>query len=324
MKSCSLYMVCLNPAMDLSGHVDDILLDEKNYVSRQRIEPGGNAVNAARIARRLGGRPSLFGFAGGPAGAQVTRLLRVEGVTPRFTPIRGSTRTNVTVTNNRDHRQTRLTFPGPKISQAEIRRLHLRLNTLQAPGIFVLGGSLPHGLQAALYVDLIRSAQKRGLEVIVDVPAAALKNILSARLGKLLMIKPNRTEFETLTGRRLPTKTALAREILKLHDRSEIVCVSAGADGAFVGFQGHVWSLRPPKIRSQGSVGAGDSMVGAIATQLALRQRITQPRSQADVLSAARRGVAAGAATAATEGTSLGQPRLIHRLVSDVRSRQIL
>src|SRR5690349_12571342 len=92
-----------NPALDLSGHVSGLVANEKNYVSKPRLDPGGNAINAGRIAQRLGAQVTAMGFAGGATGTQLLELLGAEKLKTRFTQIQNSTRTNVTVTNDSDH-----------------------------------------------------------------------------------------------------------------------------------------------------------------------------------------------------------------------------
>ncbi len=312
-----IYALTPNPALDHSGHVSQIVPNEKNYVNRARLDPGGNGINAARIVKRLGAEPLLLGFIGGGAGLQLQQLLDAEGLQHQFTNIAGTTRTNVTVTNDHDHRQTRLTFPGPKVSASEIHRLKKQVSRFKAPGLILLGGSVPLGCSQKFYLELIAAASRRALGIVVDVPAPYLKTIFSTSSPRLTLIKPNQVELEALLGAKLRSDRAIAKAALKLTRRSAIVCVSLAQRGAVFAAAGKVWFARAPRFKAKGTVGAGDSMVGAMASCLA-RQGLTQPGQieQADekrLLEVFRWGVAAGAATAATEGTSLGQPALIRR-----------
>ena len=45
-----LYTLTPNPALDLSGHVRSLIPNEKNTVFAIRKDPGGNGINAAKIA----------------------------------------------------------------------------------------------------------------------------------------------------------------------------------------------------------------------------------------------------------------------------------
>ncbi|MDR3608573.1 MAG: hexose kinase [Oligoflexia bacterium] len=320
MRKHRIYTVTANPALDLSGHVPKIIPNEKNYVRNSRLDPGGNGINAARIARRLGADPVLLGFIGGGAGEQLKGLLDKEGLSYRFTPIQGMTRTNVTVTNDEDHLQTRLTFPGPKIRNIEIRALFSAVRKLKAPGVIVLGGSAPSGHPSTFYPSLIRAAQSRGLGVMVDVPVPFLKGVFKARLKKLLFIKPNQTEFEGLTGKKFTNDLEIAREACRLLKSCEMICVSLADRGAILAWRGQAWFFKAPRVRARGTVGSGDSMVGAVAVALAkkgltLAGQIAHTERES-VLDSICWGIAAGAATATTEGTSLGDASLIRRLHS--------
>ena len=321
-----IYTLTPNPALDLSGHVSRIVPNEKNYVTRARLDPGGNAINAARIAKRLGASPLLLGFAGGGTGTQLRALLSKEGLRHQFTAIREATRTNVTVTNDQDHEQTRLTFPGPKVSPKEIRSLRASIARFKAPGIFVLGGSAPNDCSHRFYPDLIASASKHALGVIVDVPSVYLKTILNARSVKFLLLKPNQTELEELLGRKFRSDKAIADAALKLTEKSAIVCVSLANRGAVFAANGETWFARAPRVKARGTVGAGDSMVGAMATRLA-HWGLSHPdlfghATTEKLLDIFRWGLAAGAATATTEGTKLGELALIRRLCTKVLFRK--
>lgn len=323
-----IYALTPNPALDLSGHVSRIIPNEKNYVYRPRIDPGGNSINAARIAHRLGADPILLGFLGGAAGDQLRSLLIDERLKPRFISIRGLTRTNVTVTNDHNHAQTRLTFPGPVIRKNEVRALLSQIKTLRAPGILLLGGSAPSSLTSRFYADVIRSAQARNIGIMADTPARDLKGILAAiRSTKLLLIKPNETELEQLVSKKLNSDAARSEAARKLLKKAVIVCVSLGARGAIVAYRNESWLVKPPQVRARGTVGAGDSMVGAMAAFFAERGLVTPERLEAAgdevLLKAARLGVAAGAATAMTEGTAQGSAPLIRKLFLQSRARRI-
>lgn len=316
-----------NPALDLSGHVDRIVLNEKNYVTRARVDPGGNAINAARISKRMGATPLLLGFTGGETGARIQELLSREGLEHRFTQIHESSRTNVTVTNDQDLQQTRLTFPGPSVSAKEIRSLRAAITSLPAPGILVLGGSAPKGTPRSFYPELARCAAKRGLGVMVDVPSEDLRAMLRVHSFKPLLIKPNLVELEALLDVRLRSDRAIAQAARKLADRSAIVCVSLAERGAIFAADGKTWFAGAPRVKTRGTVGAGDSMVGAMATRLT-HWGLIHPdwivrAPEEMLLDTFRWGVAAGAATAATEGTRLGEGALIRKLRAKVSIRSM-
>jgi tagatose 6-phosphate kinase len=63
-----------NPALDLSGLVDDLKPNEKSYVYDSTRWPGGNSINVARILTRLHVPVLATGFLGGSVGQEIRGL----------------------------------------------------------------------------------------------------------------------------------------------------------------------------------------------------------------------------------------------------------
>lgn len=327
-KKTSLCAVIPNPSLDLSGEVKELIPNEKNIVKNSRIDPGGNAINAARICNRLGVRCPLIGFIGGAEGQQLQGLLQKEKLPFEGVVLRHSTRINVTVTLQDSHIQTRLTFPGPQTSPSEVQLMYRRLQKLKGPGLLVTGGSLPPGCHKNFYSRLLKLSHAKDIGMILDAPVSILQGILNSPHPRFVLLKPNRAEFMELAGRRHRSVPALAAEAkLWQKKHAALFCVSLGAEGALFAAQGKVWWLGAPKVRVRGSVGAGDSMVGAMAARLIAHELNTPEKiaraSEVLLLEVFSWGLAAGTATAATTGTQLAPAALIRRLVRKVHIKKI-
>lgn len=327
-----IYTLTPNPALDVSGIVDHLVPNEKNYVYEEQRDPGGNGINASRIAHRLGTPTLALGFVGGATGDELVNLLKREGVQSRFVRIGAFTRTNVVVCDSTTEQQTRLTFPGPRLTSTEIGSLLRQIRSLRGGGLLILGGSFPPGCPKDFHIQVARAARDADLGPIIDIPAKVLKTYLPPKGGKSkaplsLFLKPNQTELEEWYGKPLKTDRALAQAAQVMAEHAGFIVVSLAARGAILATRERAWFFAAPKIRARGTVGAGDSMVGAIGTQL-LKARMTSPERIRESLAkgglpdwlrdAIRWGLAAGAATAQVSGTSLAQPREIHRLVKRV------
>jgi len=280
----------------------------------------------------MGGATEALGFIGGSTGKEITDLLAKEGVPSRFVKIQGHTRINVTVTNDSDFKQTRLTFPGPLISKSEILCLLKQIQRLKAPGMLVIGGSLPGGCPKDFHRQIIELAANRGLGTVVDVPARFLKPILARKSFNLLLLKPNQAEFEELLGHRFRSKIAIAKAAMELAEKVALVCVSLGEHGAIFATRHQAWFGKSPRIEARGTVGAGDSMVGAMTARISFFH-LTPSRNFLDekfsIKSEAIQdifswGLAAGAATAEVEGTSLASFVRIRQLQGRVHMRVLI
>jgi len=325
MKKFKLYTLTPNPALDLSGHVSQIIPNEKNYVFKPRIDPGGNGLNVARMSGRLGANVLALGFLGGATGEQIKNQLQLEKIPHQFIKIKQNNRTNVTVTNDSDHQQTRLTFPGPQISKTEWNKLLQLIKNFKGPGLFNLGGSLPQGLSSKNYLQIAQLVANQHLDLIVDVPSKYLYSLLRKNAPYLFLIKPNEIELNEFFGKKFNTIEQMSRAALKLNQFSKLVCISLGKKGALLAYDQKVWQGIGPKIKAKGSVGAGDSMVAAMASQILKLNLISKENFQdKDIKEILSWGLAAGAATASTEGTGLGSAKQIKLLSKKVKILQII
>lgn len=301
-----------NPALDLSGSARAIVPNEKTYVFDERRDPGGNALNAARIIHRLGVPVIASGFLGGSTGDEVANLIAAEGLETHFIKIKNSTRVNVTVSNKTDHRQTRLSFAGPRISLDERKELFRLLSNQQGIEILLLGGSLPKGFNMSELLHLMRIAKSKKIPVIIDCPGNILGRAIDTRP---LLVKPNLEEFHQLTGRRVKTKRAVLKLASSYLAKVPFFCVSSVEGGTlFVSREGNFFG-KIPSIKIHSTVGAGDSMVGAMAAEI-----FKGTQAPGEIL---RWGLAAAAATLANRGTHLGNGASIKRLYREIKIESV-
>ena len=166
-----------------------------------------------------------------------------------------------------------------------------------APGsLLVISGSLPPGISVENLTQLVKNAQQHGLRCIVDSSGDALAAALD--VGNIELVKPNQKELSALVQRDLsqPDDVRLAAQELIRSGKVQRVVVSLGAQGALgVDMNGSV-QVVPPPMKSQSTVGAGDSMVGAMTLRLA---------ENASLEDMVRFGVAAGSAATINQGTRL-------------------
>ena len=85
-------VVALNPALDVTHHVDRVDWSGVNRPSGVRAEPGGKGLNVARTLRLLDADVLVLGLIGGSTGDAVRSALAASGVAAAFTDIAGETR----------------------------------------------------------------------------------------------------------------------------------------------------------------------------------------------------------------------------------------
>lgn len=291
-----------NPALDLSGIVENLIPNEKSYVHDEARWPGGNAINVARILTRLEIPVLATGFLGGGIGQEIKNLLDDEGVRNHFIKCADQSRVNVTISNNSNHKQTRLSFPGPQIRGTEKNQLVQFFRKRTKISLLVIGGSLPKGFSPADIGHLMKIANQRKIKTIVDCPGRILPEVLK---HNPYFIKPNLEEFQELVGKKIKSIGSVQEQAKKILDKVPLICVSSVEGGALLITRQGSFFGRIPAIKIKSTVGAGDSMVGAMAAQL-----FGKNESGEELL---RWGLAAAAATLSQSGTTLGSAGQIRK-----------
>jgi 1-phosphofructokinase family hexose kinase len=308
-----IYTITLNPALDVSGKVDELVLNEKCYVFEASNHAGGNGINSGVIAHRLGAEVILTGFLGGKNGDEIKNLLRKNKIPQKFISIAGETRMNVSISSLSNHQQTRLSFPGPEISRREGISLERFLRKVRARDVVLLGGSLPQGLRKHYLKDLIKALVTKDVRVLLDLPGKDLKKVL--KLGAHF-IKPNLAEFQLLIGKKVSTIDEVILEAQDLLKHVPVICVSSVEGGALLITRERIIFGKLPRLKIRSTVGAGDSMVGAIAS-------LWEKNSEAHPKELLRIGLAASGATLSERGLSLGTKKSIHSLMKRINLREL-
>jgi 6-phosphofructokinase 2 len=236
----------------------------------------------------------------------VETALDAEGVPHRFVSVPGRTRVNITAREG-DGRATGIYGPGPRVTAHHLDELAGRVGASKDVSVLVLAGSLPPGAPDDWYARILSHADARVATTILDAHGAALRRGIESAPG---IIKPNVSEAEELLGRELRNPAQVAAGARELAKRSGgTVIISMGAAGA-VCMQGtRALLVVPPRVVARSTVGSGDSFVAGLSVALARGD---------DLVEGLRLGAACGAATAASDGTTLASAEDVAELLPNV------
>lgn len=292
----SIYTLTLSPSLDSATQTPQIYPEGKLRCSSPVFEPGGGGINVARAITHLGGKATAIFPAGGATGEHLVALLADEKVAVSTVDAQDWTRQNLHVHVSSSGEQYRFVMPGAKLSEDEFRQLEEKVLAIESGALLVISGSLPPGVKTEKLTQLIRAVQQRGIRCIVDSSGDALMAALEP--GQLELVKPNQKELSALVNRELtqPDDVRTAAQELVKSGKALRVVVSLGPQGALAVDESGFAQVVPPPMKSQSTVGAGDSMVGAMALKLA---------QGASLLDMTRYGVAAGSAATINQGTRL-------------------
>lgn len=281
------YTVTLNPAVDYVVELDNLKMGDINRTSNEKIFFGGKGINVSIVLQRLGIETTAMGIIAGFTGKALENSLRFEGVHTDFLEADGFTRINIKIKSSPE---TELNGSGPFVDEQLLMGLIERLKLLKNDDIVVLSGSLPASLKSNTYKRIIEELKDTGVKIVLDTSGSALKEAVSS---SPYLIKPNLAEMSSLLNKKLTVESEViegAKRLQKFGARN--ILVSMGSMGAiFVGEDGTVMREEAKRGRVINTVGSGDSMVAGFIAGL-----------PGGLRSALRLGIAAGSATAFSEG----------------------
>ena len=286
----------LTPSLDTATSTAKVYPEGKLRCQAPVFEPGGGGINVARAITHLGGQATALLPSGGPTGAHLVELLQQEGVTVDALQTHDWTRQNLHVVSDATGEQFRFVMPGAALHDDEWQQLLAKIAQLPAGTLLVLSGSLPPNMTTSAVTELLQCARQQGLRTIVDSSGEALKAAVA--FGGLELLKPNQSELAELTGQTLeqPDQVVNAARSLISQGAAKRIVVSLGPQGALAVDAEQCIQVVPPPVIKRSTVGAGDSMVGAMVLKLA---------EDAPLADMVRFGVAAGTAATMNQGTKL-------------------
>jgi 6-phosphofructokinase 2 len=308
----SIVTISLNPSIDKSSSVGNVVAERKLYCDPPTFEAGGGGVNVSRAIKKLGGDSILLYSSGGLTGKKLEGLLDEEGLIHHPFPIEGSVRESLAIFESSTGQQYRFGMPGPEIKENEWKQLLEKLSVIEpAPDFLVATGSLPPGVPPDIYARVARIGKKRGAKTIIDVSGEALKEALKEGV---YLIKPNVREFREMVGDHIKEEAQIMEEAQKIIKRGqcEVLAISLGAAGALLVSKEISEHVLPPTVPIESKVGAGDSMVAGIVLSLSRGNTLRESLLF---------GVAAGTAAVMTPGTELCRRDDTERLYKNIISR---
>lgn len=297
-----------NLAIDETVSVPRLELGAIHRVPQVIALAGGKGAIACRALRALGGEPLLCGFAGGPVGGLLAAYLHAEGIAHVLVPTAAETRICFSVADATTGQQTEFYGAGAPVTAAEVDALRARAaECLEGQRWVAVNGSLPVGAPVDLYAQLLRLAHSQGAHTLLDARGAALAAGVAAAPD---VLKINHRELEDLIGYALPTPAAVAHaaeHTIQLEAGASAI-ITLGATGAVLVARTGRWLIAAPAVQARSPVGSGDCVTAGVL--LGLERGET-------VLTAARRGVAAGAANT----LHLGAGRITRATVEELLPR---
>ena len=310
--------VTLNAAIDKTLAVPNFRLGRRHRAVEQTAMAGGKGVNVARALKTLGQPVIATGVAGGPTGTRIIEGLTAEAILNDFVRIRDESRMSTAVVDPTSGEQTEINERGPSVSAAELELFRDKLLYLaKGAGVCVFSGSLPRGVEASFYAELITEMRRLGVTTVLDSEGEALK--LATRAGPTV-VTPNEAEAEELVGHEFSDegdRLVALSEMAELGAREAIMtlasgCVALVSEGE--GVPKRMYRVTHEPFEPVSAVGAGDAF---LAGYVAARYSGSPPDE------CLRFAVACGAESTQHFGAGVVDPDAVERLMPEVRIEEI-
>lgn len=251
--------VTCNPAIDQTVSKDGTVFDI-----------GGKGINVSKTLRNMGCESVCTGLIGKENQQIILNGLNELGISHHFIEIDGKVRTNLKRIIDGELFEENET--GPDLTDDDLQKLFVYLGNFHNETV-VISGSAPGNAKDDIYRKMTALLKENGNRVILDCSGKKLQEGVKAFPDA---IKPNAKEICELFGKELK-EDALIEACLGLN--LPLIVVSMGKEGALFIKDKHAYRCPAVLTEVVSPLGAGDSMVAAIAyslqNELNLKETIT-------------------------------------------------
>ncbi|QNK60123.1 1-phosphofructokinase family hexose kinase [Paenibacillus sp. PAMC21692] len=255
--------VTLNASIDKTYYVPAWSKGGGARAVRTISTAGGKGLNVARVLRQLGHENvAATGFTAGYNGMYIAERIVEAGIRAAFVEAHGESRICMNVIDQSDGSSTEVLEQGIEVGEEQLSELRQTLRLLSREAALVIfAGSLPRGVPADWYAELIGIAREEGALAFLDTSGEAL---LLGLDGKPDFVKPNEEEINAL----LPGEERgdVLRGLSVLMERGITnAAITLGSAGAVAGSKGKFYKVGLPMLKTVNAVGSGDAFVAGYA-----------------------------------------------------------
>lgn len=285
----------LNPSIDKSTGVEQLIPEKKLRCTEMVTEAGGGGINVSKAFCELGEETKAIFPCGGTNGKLLLELLHGKSIKTIPINIKGNTRESIVVNELSTNKQYKFIFPGPPVSEAELQEIKLAINNLHDVPFLICSGSLPPNVPDVFLGEIAAIARQKEIKFIIDTSGLPLKKAL---MQGVYLIKPNMSELCFLAGVKYLEANEIDDAVNQIISRGqcEIIVVSMGPSGAMLATKKFMKRFPAPVVKKLSTVGAGDSMLAGIIWMLGQNKTLED---------AVRFGIACGTAATVNKGTHL-------------------
>ncbi len=255
--------VTMNPCIDKYVYTEKITVGETNRITPEGMTTAGKGINVARALKAMSREVFCTGINYRENGVMLTESLAQGGIGEDFAMAHGMLRTNLKI-RDKSGNITEINESGSSVDEGAIRSVTEKiLKYAEQSEVVLLCGSLPQGVPAGFYGNIVYELKKMGKACVIDADGKALFRGIKESPA---IIKPNRHEFEVLCDKKMPDVESVvynAKDIANTHGIGA-VAVSLGDKGAVITDGRRAYYSATLRSKVVSTTGAGDAMLAGI------------------------------------------------------------
>ena len=250
------YTLTANPAVDMTVSCPSLIPNENVRSMSASYTANGKGLDVSFALKKFGVDSVALGFFAGFTGKYVVDETMNSGCLCRPVWIDGVTRINSYF--NDGENEYGILNPGPVLTPQGEQELYKILDTTGDLECLIVSGSLPRKASKDFLDQVVKHAQDRGADVVLDLSSDKLKTLCATHP---LLIKPNHHEMREIFGVQIDTDDDARRALALAHEAGvQNVLLTMGSRGSAYFSNGEdIWyAKRDFNIKLVSSVCAGD------------------------------------------------------------------
>ncbi len=302
----------LNPALDVTLWMDELVVDGNNIVTEERYDAAGKAMNVSRTLRSFGVDSLAIVLAGKYNLYPYEERLISEGIRYEIIPVDGYIRENISIILP-DKSVTRLLREGFTVGYETVEAICKKMDERISTGtLVVVSGQLPKGISPTVLKMICRRIHDLGGRIALDTSSISLEDLYEIRPW---LVKPNYAEMCGYCGRDLGDHDGIRDSAREMNQNGvEHVLMSLGRGGILYSGKGVQLRVDVPEVGVVSSVGAGDCTMGGF---------IKAVQCGGDIFRCVSTAAASGTAACMGEGTHPPSKIAMANILQQLRCRVI-
>ena len=254
-----IYTLTTNPSIDMNMSMEGLKSGTVNRANQTTYTPNGKGLNVSFVLKHYGIPSTILGFFGGFSGNYIVNEFKKAGHEVKPIWVEDVTRINVSLFDG--EAEYKCNNQGSYVPGDKQDALLQLIGEATDMEYLIISGSLPPGIEADYYDEILTVCKHKGIEVILDVSSPKMAELLKYQP---LLIKPNDEELIEVYGMQIQSEedAVAALEFLH-HGGAKNVLLTMGDKGSYFYNGTHIYYASAQPIQLLSSACAGDSALAA-------------------------------------------------------------